>query len=284
MSVGPRWLRPEVAGRALLIIGLVGAVAGVVGMVVGLRLLGVLDQALEDSLGVSAQAVDALGASVEVAGDTMEVLERTLGNTATTTRDLGDSLVDAEAVLLATAELSEDDLAGGLAAMEDTLPALIQVASVIDTTLSALSAVPFGPDYDPGAPFPDSLRALQTELDGMPETLRAQAELIREGAGSIGTVRAGTGDIADDLDELHATVASAGELVQEYATTAADARELVTGNQEALDAQLSWARVLVVLLALSFVAGQLVPLGLGWLLLRPGALAAFLAHDDPVVS
>ncbi|MEX2625671.1 MAG: hypothetical protein WD225_02245, partial [Ilumatobacteraceae bacterium] len=110
------------------------------------------------------------------------------------------------------------------------------------------------------------------------------AELIREGAGSLGAVRAGTRSIADDLDELHATVARAGDLVGEYATTASDARELVTGNQETLDEQLAWARVLVVLLALSFVAGQLVPLGIGWLLLRPGAFAAFFAHDDTVVS
>ena len=274
-------VRPTVAGRVLIGIGVAGLVAGLVGMIVGLRLLGLLDQALEDSLGVSAQAVDALGASVEVAGDTLGVLERTLANTATTTRDLGTSLTDAEAVLLATAELSEDDLAGGLAAVEDSLPALIQVAAVIDTTLSALSRVPFGPAYDPAEPFPDSLRTMQAELDGMPEALRDQAQLIREGAGSLGTVREGTAAIADDLDELQTTIATASDLVQDYATTAADAREVVSANQAALDAQLAWARVLLTVIALTFVAGQVVPIGLGWLLLRPGSLAAFTATGGP---
>ncbi|HSK21831.1 MAG TPA: hypothetical protein VK906_01580 [Egicoccus sp.] len=281
MPTGPRSLRPDVAGRALVIIGAVGVVAGLVGLVVGLRLLSLLDDALEDSLGVSAEAVDALGASVEVAGETLRALDTTLADTAQTTRDLGASLTDAETVLRATADLSEDDIAGGLAAVQDTLPALIQVASVIDTTLNALSLVPFGPDYDPGEPFPDSLRALQDELDGMPEALQEQAALIRDGADSLGTVRGGTGDIADGLDDLHATISNAGELIDDYATTASDARDLVTGNQEALDRQLSWARVLVVLLALSFVAGQAVPLGIGWLLTRPGALAAFVATDGP---
>lgn len=281
MPSGPRSIRPQTAGRVLQVIGAVGVVAGLVGAVVGLRLLGLLDDALEDSLGVSAAAVDALGASVEVAGETLQALDTTLADTARTTRDLGTSLTDAEAVLYATADLSEDDIAGGLAAVQDSLPALIQVASVIDTTLNALSAVPFGPDYDPNEPFPDSLRALQGELDGMPEALIEQAELIRDGADSFGTVRRGTGDIADGLDELHATISSAGDLIDDYATTAGDARDLVTGNQAALDRQLSWARGLVVLLALSFVAGQAVPLGIGWLLTRPGALAAFVATDGP---
>src|SRR5690606_7598851 len=133
--------------------------------------------------------------------------------------------------------------AGGLAAVQDTLPALIQVASVIDTTLGALSVIPFGPDYDPAEPFPDSLRALQAELDGMPEALQEQAGLIRDGADSLGTVRTGTGDIADGLDDLHATVADAGTLIEDYAATAGDARDLVAGNQAALDRQLAWARV-----------------------------------------
>ncbi|MFA9444893.1 hypothetical protein [Egicoccus sp. AB-alg6-2] len=279
MPVTSRGMRPTLAGRLLIGIGVAGSLAGLLGMVVGLRLLGLLDQALEDSLGVSAQAVDALGASVEVAGDTLSVLERTLSNTATTTRDLGASLADAEAVLLATADLSEDDIAGGLEAVEDTLPALIQVASVIDTTLGALSRIPFGPDYNPQEPFPDSLRAMQAELDGMPEALRDQAALIRDGAGSLDTVRAGTADIADDLDELQVTIGSASELVGEYATTATEARELVTANQGALDDQLAWARVLVVVLAVTFVVGQVVPIGLGLLLVRPGALAAFVARD-----
>lgn len=284
MPTGPRALRPTVAGRALLVIGAVGAVAGLVGLVVGLRLLSLLDTALEDSLGVSAEAVDALGASVEIAGETLQALDTTLADTARTTRDLGTSLTDAEAVLDATAELSEEDIAGGLAAVQDTLPALIQVASVIDTTLGALSVIPFGPDYDPSEPFPDSLRALQAELEGMPEALQEQAALIREGADSLGTVRTGTGDIADGLDDLHATISSAGELIDDYAETASEARDLVTGNQEALDRQLSWARLLVVLLALSFVAGQAVPLGIGWLLTRPGALATFVAPRDPGLS
>jgi hypothetical protein len=262
------------AGLALLGIGGLGVVVSLVATVVGLRFLGQLDTALVDSVGVAAEAVDALGSTVDLAGETVSSITVILSRTAASTRDLSAALADAEEVLLATADLSEQQIAGSLEAVEDTLPALIQVAAVIDRTLSALSVVPFGPDYDPAEPFDDSLRALQAELDGLPEALRAQAALIRDGGRDLATTREGTTAIADDLDELQTTLASSGALLDRYAATASEARQLVTRDD--LGRQLTFARVLVVVLGLTLAAGQLLPLGAGWLLLRPELARSFL--------
>jgi hypothetical protein len=264
------------AGLALLGIGGLGVVVSLVATVVGLRFLGQLDTALVDSVGVAAEAVDALGSTVDLAGETVSSITVILSRTAASTRDLSAALADAEEVLLATADLSEQQIAGSLEAVEDTLPALIQVAAVIDRTLSALSVVPFGPDYDPAEPFDDSLRALQTELDGLPEALRAQAALIRDGGRDLATTREGTTAIADDLDELQTTLASSGALLDRYAATASEARQLVTRDD--LGRQLTLARVLVVVLGLTLAAGQLLPLGAGWLLLRPELARRVLAE------
>jgi hypothetical protein len=264
-------------GLTLVSIGLFGVVVSLVATVVGLRFLGHLDTALEGSVGVAADSVDALGATVELAGDTLTGITTILERTERTTRDLSGALANAEQVLLATADLSEEQLAGSLDAVEDTLPALIQVAAVIDRTLSALSVVPFGPDYDPAAPFDDSLRSLQDELDGLPESLREQAELIRDGGDELAAAQAGTVAIADDLEDLRTTLAASGELLERYAATTTAARELVTADEADLGRQLVLARVLVVVLGLTLAAGQLVPLGTGWLLLRPDLARRVLA-------
>ncbi|MEX1161970.1 MAG: hypothetical protein WEB03_00165 [Nitriliruptor sp.] len=266
-------------GQVLVVIGTLGVVASVLATIVGMRLLGSLDRALEDSVGVAAEAIDALGATVELAGETTARLAVTLERTATTTRDLSAALADAEQVLRATADISEDQVAGSVEALEDTLPALVQVAAVIDRTLSALSVVPFGPEYDPAEPFDDSLRAVSEELDGLPEALREQAELIREGSRELRTARVGTAAIADDLDSLGTTLERSTELVERYAATAAEARELVSDDAD-LGRQLALGRVLVLVLGLTFAAGQLLPLGAGWLLQRPDVAAAFLAPRD----
>jgi ABC-type transporter Mla subunit MlaD len=268
------------AGLTLLGIGGLGVVVSLAATVVGLRFLGQLDAALEGSVGVAADTVDALGATVELVGETVDSITVILERTGETTRELSGALANAEEVLLATADLSEDQIAGSLDAVEDSLPALIQVAAVIDRTLSALSVIPFGPDYDPAEPFDDSLRAIQGELDGLPEALREQAGLIREGGTELGATRTGTAAIADDLDDLGTTLAASSELLDRYAATATDARRLVTTNETELSRQLALARALVLVLGLTLAGGQLLPLGTGWLLLRPELARAFLTVPE----
>lgn len=263
------------ASTTLLVIGAVGVAVSVVAVVVGLRFLGHLDRALEDSVGVAADAIDALGGTVEVAGESLSRITAILDSTATTTRDLSGAIAETEVVLRATADLSEERIAGSLDAVEGTLPALIQVAAVIDRSLSGLSALPFGPDYDPDEPFDASLREIQREFDGLPEAVREQAGLIRDGSRELRSVRVGTGVVADDLDRLRATLADSAELVERLAVTASETRGLVA-EQDGVRQQLGWARVLVVLLGATFAAGQVLPLGVGWLLRRPEVAAAFL--------
>lgn len=272
----PRVTR-ETAGRLLLGIGAFGIVVSLLAIVIGLRFLGHLDRALEDSVGVAAQAVDALGSTVEVAGETLTGVTAILEGTGQTTRDLSAALADAEEMLLRTAELSDDQIAGSLEAVDESLPALIQAAAVIDRTLSALSVVPLGPEYDPAEPFDDSLRGIQEELADLPEALRDQADLIREGSTDLGRARVGTAEIADDLDGLHATLSTSAELVDEFAATASEAQELVLAEQAGIDQQLALARLLVVVLGLTLAAGQVLPLGIGWLLRRPDLARRFLA-------
>lgn len=269
-------VRRTLVGKIMLGVGGVGVVVSIVAGIVGFRFLAELDRALEGTLGLTAQAVDALGSSVELAEDTVVVLERSLQQTESTTRDLVTAFEDAETVLGATADLSEDQVAASLEAVEQAMPALVEVGAVIDRTLSALNAVPFTPDYRPDEPFDDSLRSLQREMEGLPADLRQQADLLRDGKDSLGTVREGTAAIADDLGTLHTTLGSALSVLRDYSATATQAGDLVGDSDARLGRRLAVARVLVVVLGATFLAGQVVPLGIGWFLLHPQAGAAFL--------
>ena len=259
---------PSFVGRFLIGVGAVGLVLSVVGTVVGLRLVSSFDAALGDSLALTADALDVVDASVQVTDDVVASLATVLQGTEATTREVATGIDDAVVVLDSTADLTEDQLAGSLAAVEGTLPALIDVAAVIDRTLSALSSIPFGPDYDPEEPFDDSLRAIQVELDGLPGALRDQADLVREASSSLADVRTGTVSIADDIGELEEALAGAGTLLEEYSATAGDARQVVDRSQGDLDRDLNLTRALVVALGVTMVAASLAPIGVGWLFLR----------------
>lgn len=273
-----------VAGRAVIAIGLVGLVVSVLGVAVGLRALSEIGGALDRSFVVTGGALETLDASVEVAGQSLVLLERSLDRTESTTRDVVGSFDEAEALLESTADLSENQIAGSLEAVEDALPTLIEVAAVIDTTLSALALVPFGPDYAPEEAFDESLRSIQREMAGLPDDVRLQATLIRATAANLGEVRRGTVEIADELGELQAALEDAAALLQGYSETATETRLVIESSQEGLADRMGLARVLLVVLGLTFAAGQVVPLGIGWLLLRPEAAEAFLAshrRGDP---
>lgn len=266
-----------VAGRAMLGVGIVGAVVSVIGTVVGLALLAELDGALESSLGLTAEAVEAISSSVELAEDTTVVLEEGLQQTESTIRDLSRAFADAEALLGATADISENQVAGSVGALERALPALVDVGTVIDRTLTALSAVPFAPEYTPQEPFDESLRSLQEEMAGLSDELRAQAALMREGQGSLGAVRSGTEAVADELVILHEALGSALDLMRDYSATAVEAGDLVGGSDDRIGRQLDLARVLIIVLGATVLAGQVVPLAVGWFLLHPEVAAAWLS-------
>jgi ABC-type transporter Mla subunit MlaD len=271
----------RVVGRFLVGVGIVGALASIAGAVIGFRFLTQLSGALDASIGVTADAVGALRSSVEVGAGTVASVERVLDETESTTRELAVALRDAEEALTGVADLSENDIAASLTAVEDALPALIDVAGVIDRTLSRLSRLPIGPVYAPDEPFDDSLRALQREFADVPDRLREQAELIRDARDGLTTVRRGTSRVADDLRNLNTTLASSAGVLERYLATAEDADELVAGSSERLRTHLSIARVLVLVLGAAVLGGQAIPLGIGWFLLRPDAAAAFLAADAP---
>ncbi len=264
-------------GRVLVAAGAVGALSSLVGAGLGLVVLGDLDRSLESSVEVTADAVEALSLTVEVADELVGDVAGTLTSAALTARASAGGVEASVEVLDGAAEVTGQDVAGSLAAVEDTLPALVDVAAVIDSTLGTLDRLPLGPTYDPDVAFDDAVRQLQDELDGLPETLEVQAELLRDGAVELGDVGRSARFLAEDLDELSGDLRDARDVLDQVATTAEDAARVLDEDVGGLSSGLLAARVLMAVGGLAVAVGQLVPLGAGLLLLRPERLEELLA-------
>ena len=269
-------MRRVLVGRALVAAGAVGALSSLVGAGLGLVVLGDLDRSLASSVEVTTDAVEALAVTVEVADDLVVEVSSTLTDAALAARASAGGVEAGVEVLDGAADVTGEDVAGSLAAVEEALPALVDVASVIDTTLGALDRLPLGPTYDPEVPFDDAVRQLQGELDGLPEALRAEAELLRDGAVELGDVGRAARFLSEDLDALSSDLRDARDVLDQVATTAGDAARVLDEDVGGLTGGLTAARVLVGVGGLAVALGQLVPLGAGWLLLRPERLDALL--------
>jgi hypothetical protein len=268
------------AGRLLIALGVVGLLSSIATIVVGRSLVGEADLALQRSLALTAETLDALQASIAVAEDTVVLVESGLEQAEVTTQALVGTVEEGAEVLQGTADLTEDRIAGSLEAVDDALPSLIQVAAVIDRTLSALSSVPFGPAYSPDEPFDESIREIQRSLAGIPEDLRDQAVLIRAAGDNLSEVAVGTDAIADDLRAIRTGMVGAVDILGSYTDTATGATELIADTREGLASQVRLVRWLITLLGLTIAAGMMVPLAIGWSLLRPAGVRPLLRDDS----
>lgn len=271
--------RRRLLGRGAIAVGATGAVATLVGIGVGVWFLSSLDAALEDSVAVTATAVEALADTVDVAVAVADDTARTVQDAALAAAATEDATEATRAALADAADVAEQDVATSIAAVEDALPALADAAGVVDGTLRALDRLPLGPTYAPDVPLADAVRALRGELAGLPAALAEQAELLRDGAVELADVGRSTSVVAEDLDELAATLRTASSTLDELvATTGAAAATLGDGSDD-LAAGLGATRLLLVLAGLGGTAAQLVVLVAGWWLLDPARVARLL--DGP---
>lgn len=255
-------------GAVMIAVGVFGIVASMIGVIVGMQLVAQIDTALGRSLALTADSLRTVDASLQIAEDTVGLLGEGIGEAERTSRGLVTTIDEGEQALGSIADLTGTELADSLEAIDDSMPALIQVAAAIDTSLSALSQVPFGPPYDPERPFDESMRSLQDSLDGLPERLRDQAVLIDDASANLADLGTGTTAIADSLSELDAGLTQAMGLLQGYSATATQARELIGETERQLSRQATLARIMVAVVGLVIALGQIVPLYFGWLLRR----------------
>lgn len=255
-------------GRVMTAVGVIGIVAALGGVVVGTQLVGQIGTSVRQSLSLTSDTLRTVDNSLEVAEETLALVAEGMGQAEGTAGSIVSTLEEGEVALESIAELTGSDVADSLAAVQDSMPALIQVASAVDRSLSTLSGLPFGPTYEPRRSFDDSLRSLEQSIDGLPEQLREQAMLIDEASANLDEVGQRASGIADTLGRLDQQLTEAVGLLQGYSATATQARELVTETEQRLARQVTLARIMVVILGLTIALGQIVPLYFGRLLRR----------------
>lgn len=250
-------------GRVMRAIGLVGVVAGITAIVAGLWMLRDLDALLGRSLVLTSQSLGTVDASLVVATDSVGVINDGLARAERTSRGLEGSLDDGADLLAETGRLLRSDVASSLESVQGTMPTLIEVGGTIDATLRAVDDLPVGLTYSPDEPFDETLRALQEDLDGLPEALRTQADTVDEAGDNLREVGAQGKEIAGSISEVRTSLEEAGEVLGRYRSTAGEARTLLEDTTIDLNRRLLVLRVLVVVLGVVYCAGQALPLYLG---------------------
>ena len=246
------------AARGFRSIAVFGVVTALVLGVTGWSFLTNLDENLDQSLQIGEAAsvsvietidvaerlIESLDAGLETVGATLEAVESTVGDTA--------GVASATATIAATLPESFDDIDVALSTVES-------LSGAIDSALSGLSSVPFGPDYDPDVPLPVAIGNLRAAFEPIGDdltTLTTELQAFADGSGDIG---ARVDAVRSDLATTRAALAASGALLDDYRTTASDAGQLASSGRGDMSRAFLWARLAVVLLAVFVAVAQFVP-------------------------
>lgn len=251
-------MNPDTPATSFRAIAVFGVVTGLVLGVTGWLFLTDLDENLDQSLQIGEAASASVLETIDVAETLIESLDAGLETVGATLGAVGSSLGDTAGVASTTASLSAtlpqsfDDIDVALSTVES-------LSGLIDSTLSGLSSVPFGPDYDPEVPLPTAIGNLREAFDPIGDDLARLTTELQTFADGSDDVGARIDAVRADLVDTRAALADSATLLDDYRSTASDAGQLATSSRGDMSRAFTLARLAVVLLALFVVVAQFVP-------------------------
>lgn len=226
------------------------AVTALSASIAGWLALNVIDTTLTLVPGISQTA--------EPSDDLLDAVDQALVEVRATLEVVGgitdrvaDSTDDAAAIMDEIAVLSTGQIPDTLTALQETMPALIDTARVIDDTMQTLSFL--GVDYSPDEPLDEALRQVETQLEGLPETIAEQGARIEDLVEELRLTGSDTALIGARLEAIDGNLADAEATIDDY-RQAVDDLGLVGDVGTEIAAAVPAARVALALLALSGVA------------------------------
>lgn len=257
--------RRRAVGRVLVVTALVGVVAAAVGVVVAWTLVGDLRRGVDDSLRVTVESIETIEDTLEVAAGVNSSVVDGLADVQAALESVGEAAAAGQDTLVVVAQLAED-IPPNLDNIDDALGRLQGVAGVIDSTLRAVSRLPVGPDFDPDQPLDDAVADVRGDLRPIADALRHSQDefdaLVESAEGFDAEIAA----ITADLESTRTALADADVLIERYQASAAEAGRLAVEARDRAGADVTRARVLVVVIGVLFALGQLAPYTVGrWL-------------------
>jgi hypothetical protein len=270
--------RRQQFGRVLTTIGAVGIVLTLIAGIVALVLVGRLHHSVDENLAVTIDALDTIDGTVAVSKQVVDSIDQaldTVADTVTTvqssTTAVGDTLDSLHVFISTTLPTTIDGV-------QNVLPTMKSVAGTIDSALSGVSRIPFGPDYRPAVPFADTIQQLSDTLAPLDADLQATGTNLDQLSTTIDQLGGDLTAITTALDGIRVDVDDARAELDRSSTVTADARRVAATTRADLRGDMAWLRVLIVVLALALLCTQVLTVLVGRLVLDDGGIGA---GDDP---
>lgn len=247
-------------GRALIAAGVIGIIASLIGIVVVWMLLDDLGDGVDQSIELTTETLNTLDETLVLADDITSTVSGSTATLDSTVQRLSDSVDEGSTVLTSLSELSGTELPESIDGVVEGIDNLTGVARTIDNTLSQLSAIPFGPNYDPENSFAGTLTEIRDDLEPTATELRSIAPDLSSLATTVSDSEADLDQLSSDIAALRASLEDTTPLISDYRDRVAEAQRLAADTQGDLGRDRNFAKVVSLILGLAIAVGQLVPI------------------------
>jgi hypothetical protein len=269
----------KILGPLLIVVGTLGTVAGPVGAITARRAAVELSDTVGAALDVTASGLVALEETVATASGTLTQAADSMGEVAVTILVSSASIADSQDILRQVAEISGEELPEVIDSFRSSMPALIRVASAIDSTLRAIAFISPSGD-DPEVPLDAAVRAIDTSLAEMRPSLFAEADLIREASDGVEGVTGQLGATSGGLIEPRDALRSSASVLKVNVATIRRTRASIAIARTDLFGQMSTVGAGLMLTGVFFAVSQMAVAVLGLALFRGELLTTNRPSDE----
>ena len=269
-------------GFIILFTGLSILVISLIGAFYTRTVFAGISQTVQSTLDLTRQSLSAARGTVELVRDTVDDISGGLETAVAATSDASRSLADSRLFIENVSGVTTREVPEAVEGIQSALPDIIEVAAIIDDTLTTLNSLEFsrdislpfggsfplsldlGIDYNPTSSFDESLRGFQTSLDGLPESLRgleddlaATNETLTSLSGNMLAISLNLSIISDRVDEMTPLLDDYEVLIDQLSVAVGD----ISGR---VDDRLRLLQYGVVALFIAVALSQLAPIYFGW--------------------
>jgi uncharacterized phage infection (PIP) family protein YhgE len=238
------------------------AVAGVLVAIVGTVVIWVFLSDLEDttdrSLLIGEQATVTLNDTIDVAEQVLNAVDDGLTTVQSTLSALDEVLQSTAGLAAATGSLSAT-LPASFDNIDAALATVQRLGETVDSTLSALSSLPFGPDYNPSVPFPEAVADLRQALAPISDELTTISTELQNFASGSDDLTAEINSLTSDVERTRAALSGADDLLGQYRQATTEAGQLAAETRNQLSGSMTRMRIVLVALGLLLALTQFVP-------------------------
>jgi chromosome segregation ATPase len=268
----------RIVGVIFIIIAIIGAVVAYQGMQLTTRFIDNLAAGMSSALQLTSDTLTNVESTLVVSKQTLTDLGATLTTMETTAGDIATAVQDAEPLITQVSTVIATDVPNSIETLQDAIPGLVEVATVIDDALTTLSrfeidqTIPIvnyriqydlGINYDPEVPFDQAVSELGGSLEGLPETLRGLESELATTQASLDTMGGNMEQLATDMATLNASIAEVQPILDEYIRIVTDVNDRMRIASEQIDDQAAQVKQIFNFIFLWMLLFQLVPLYLG---------------------